>query len=151
MNGYFNWGQGMTDYLSTTGTGVGSTPNAAAGFQAPMGNVGGWNTFSNILGGIGSIANAYTGFKQLGLARDQFNWQRDAYNTNLVNQANLVNSQLADRQRRRQFFDSSAATPEAYLAQYGAASSTQEANDRQKQNQNSWTRSTALNSVGTRG
>ena len=111
----------------------------------------GWNTFSNILGGISGLANAFTGFKQLGLAKDQFKWQKDAFNTNLVNQANLVNSQLADRQRRRQFFDSSAASPEEYVAKYGAASSVGEAKDKQTQNQNAWNSSKALNNVKVGG
>lgn len=116
-----------------------------------LNNVSGWNTFSNVLGGISGLANAFTGFKQLGLAKKQFNWQKDAFNTNLVNQANLVNSQLADRQNRRQFFDSNAMGADQYLARYGAASSVQEANERQQQNQNAWNRSKALNNVATGG
>lgn len=116
-----------------------------------LGNVSGWNTFSNVLGGISGLANAFTGFKQLGLAKKQFNWQKDAFNTNLVNQANLVNSQLADRQNRRQFFDSNAMSADQYLARYGAASSVQEAKERQQQNQNAWNRSKALNNVATGG
>lgn len=150
MNGFFNWNQGMSDYVQNTGlnTNTGVAPTAP---NLNIGGTSGWNTFGNIMQGIGSVANAYTGFKQLGLARDQFNWQKDAYNTNLVNQANLVNSQLADRQRRRQFFDNTAVSPTQYLAQYGAASSTTEANQRQADNTNAWTRSRALNNVTSGG
>lgn len=128
-------------------TGIGNVLGAGNNMQ----NVSGWNTFSNVLGGISGLANAFTGFKQLGLAKDQFRWQKDAFNTNLVNQANLVNSQLADRQRRRVAFDSTATPVDQYMNQYGAASSVQEANQRQQQNQNAWNRSQAMNKVPVGG
>lgn len=54
----------------------------------------GWGVpaLQGILGGI----NAYASLKNLGLAKDQFNFQKSAYNTDLYNQATLVNAQMAD-------------------------------------------------------
>lgn len=113
--------------------------------------VSGWNTFSNVLGGISGLADAFTGFKQLGLAKKQFNWQKDAFNTNLVNQANLINQQLERKATADARWSSSAPDPASVMAKYGVASSIQEAKERQQQNQNAWNRSKALNNVATGG
>lgn len=114
-------------------------------------NVSGWNTFSNVLGGISGLANAFTGFKQLGLAKKQFNWQKDAFNTNLLNQANLINRELERKATADAYWSDSAPNPSTVMSQYGVASSIQEANERQQQNQNAWNQSKALNNVATGG
>ena len=127
-------------------------------FTGKQGNSGistqatnGWNTFSNVLGGIGAITNAFTGFKQFGLAKDQFNWQKDAFNTNLLNQANLINRELERKATADAYWSNSAPNPSTVMSQYGVASSIQEANERQQQNQNAWNQSKALNNVATGG
>ena len=114
-------------------------------------NVSGWNTFSNVLGGISGLANAFTGFKQFGLAKDQFNWQKDAFNTNLLNQANLVNQQLERKATADAYWSSSAPDPSEVMQKYGVASSIQEANQRQQQNQNAWNSSQSMNKVPVGG
>lgn len=111
----------------------------------------GWNTFSNVLGGISGLANAFTGFKQLGLAKDQFSWQKDVFNTNLLNQANLINQQLERKAIADAYWSNSAPDPSTVMSQYGVASSIQEAKERQQQNQNAWNNSKALNNVATGG
>lgn len=60
--------------------------------------------FGNVMGGFNALAggvNAYTGLKQLGLAEDTFKFNKEAFSTNLANQAKTINSQLEDRQRGR--------------------------------------------------
>ena len=59
----------------------------------------GW--VSPVVGAASGIANAWTGMQQLGLAKDQLNFQKDAYTKNYENQRQLTNSQLEDRQRTR--------------------------------------------------
>ena len=49
---------------------------------------------------LGGLAGAYTGIKQLGLQKDQFNLQKQYAATNLANQAKTVNLQLEDKYRR---------------------------------------------------
>lgn len=54
-----------------------------------------------IMNGIGSAVSIYTALSNLGLAKDQFNFQKDAYNTNLANQRQSYNTALEDRTRSR--------------------------------------------------
>ncbi|MCD1628466.1 hypothetical protein [Marinobacter shengliensis] len=78
--------------------------------------------------GIGQFGlNAYMGLKnyglakkQLSLAKDSFNFNKDLSLTNLENQANLTNAELADRQNKRNIqnpgmFEDTA----SYMANYG--------------------------------
>ena len=74
--------------------------------NAPSVNGGGNSFFSadNVNTGLTSLAQllgAFSGMKQLDLAKDQFKFQKGAFQTNLANQANLTNSQLSDRQDMR--------------------------------------------------
>ena len=53
------------------------------------------------LGLLKGFGDSYLGMKQLDLAKDQFDFQKDAFNANFGNAASLTNTQLADRQRAR--------------------------------------------------
>ena len=53
------------------------------------------------LQGLGSLFSAWNGMQSLGLARDQLQFQKDAYNTNLANSIQSYNTQLEDRIRGR--------------------------------------------------
>lgn len=53
------------------------------------------------LQGLGSLFSAWTGMQSLGLAQDQLQFQKDAYNTNLNNSIQSYNTQLEDRIRGR--------------------------------------------------
>lgn len=87
----WNW----TDFL------FGSTNN-----QTGIKTNGALGTGSGILQGLGS---AYMGMKQYGLAKDQLQFSKDAFNKNYAAQAKMTNSMLEDRQRARM-----ASNPGAY-------------------------------------
>jgi hypothetical protein len=71
---------------------AGNNPGAG-GFN--LGNLAtGVNTASNLFG-------AWTGFKQLGLAKDSLKESKRQFNLNYDNQKTLTNSRLEDRQRAR--------------------------------------------------
>lgn len=78
------------------------------------------NTVGSALMGL---YGAYNAHKQLGLAKDTLNFNKDQYYTNLNNQRKMVNSQLEDRQRRRvaQAKDGGTTTISVgdYMAKYG--------------------------------
>lgn len=78
------------------------------------------NTVGSALMGL---YGAYNAHKQLGLAKDTLNFNKDQYYTNLNNQRKMVNSQLEDRQRRRvaQAKDGGTTTTSVgdYMAKYG--------------------------------
>jgi len=68
------------------------------------GNEGGTNFLGNLNTGLGAASNLfkmYSGLKQLGLAREQLDFNRSAFDTNLQNQGRLTNARLEDRQARR--------------------------------------------------
>lgn len=86
------------------------------------------NNIGKSLTGLAQLLGAFSGMKQMDLAEDQFSFQKDAFRTNLTNQANLTNSQLADRQdmRNRDAAQSGRAgefeTTANYLNRFGASS-----------------------------
>jgi hypothetical protein len=53
------------------------------------------------LSALGSLLQAYNGYKQLQLGRDAFDFGKSTYNQDTANQARLTNSELEDRQRAR--------------------------------------------------
>ena len=72
------------------------------------------------ISGLTSIANGYLGMKQLGLAQDQFNFQKDAFNKNWAAKKATTNSALEDRQRARVASNSGAYQSVGdYMNQYG--------------------------------
>ena len=75
-------GGGITDSGAATS---GSTPTTT-----------GWQNFSDIMSGIGSMMGAINGFRGLSLAKKQFNFQKDVTTTNLYNQATDYNGQMED-------------------------------------------------------
>ena len=49
-----------------------------------------------IAGGLGDLANAYLGYKNYKLAKDQFGFEKAATNRNIFNEGTLINTQLAN-------------------------------------------------------
>mgnify|MGYP003498412589 CR=1 FL=1 len=75
-----------------------------------------------ITGGVGianALANAYFGWKNLGLAKDQFNFQKESWNKNFANQVTTTNNQLEEQARRRYISSPTTnITPEEYMAKH---------------------------------
>jgi hypothetical protein len=90
-----------------TGGGVDSTwaPAGGWGGAAGGGNMAGlgMNIPTLQLGfqGLSSLANLYTGLKALGLAQDQFGFQKDMAQKNLANSTQSYNTALTDRATAR--------------------------------------------------
>lgn len=60
------------------------------------------NGFGETALGVGnSLLNAFMGYQQLGIAKDQLSESKRQFDLNYGNQKTLVNSQLEDRQRAR--------------------------------------------------
>lgn len=78
-------------------TGQGGVFNLASMF----GGEGSTGWVNPMLQGIGGILGGWNGMQQLDLAKDQFAFTKEAYQTNLANQTQLTNQQLMDRQTRR--------------------------------------------------
>lgn len=104
-------------------TGSSNTPNVATPEttepQGLWGKLGGLDGLSTILKGLGSIGGVMAAFKGLDLAKDQFKFQKEAYNTNLANQTQSYNTALEDTIRARyQGAGRPVREAEAYLAKH---------------------------------
>lgn len=67
-----------------------------------LGLKNGWADLGQLgLGALNTGFNIYGGLKQLGLAKDQLNFTKDAFNTNLANSIKSYNTALEDRARSR--------------------------------------------------
>lgn len=86
------------DILSMLGSlsgGQGGAGGSGFGLNLPTINAG--------IQGIGQLGSLYLGIKQLGLAKDSFKLQKDAYKTNLANQTSSYNTQVTDRVNGRSY------------------------------------------------
>ena len=82
--------------------------------------IGQQGILSPAISGLTSISNGYLAMKQLGLAQDQFNFQKDAFNKNWAAKKATTNSALEDRQRARVASNSGAYQSVGdYMNQYG--------------------------------
>ena len=73
----------------------------------------------NIMGGIGSLANIYSSLQAIGVAKDNLNFQKEAFGTNLGNQRQSYNTALEDRTRSRMHTEGkTSADVDAYLAKH---------------------------------
>ena len=71
------------------------------------------------LSAMNNLGNMWLGMKTYGLAEDQLKFDKQAFNKNFAAQRNVLNSQLADRQRRRVMENPAAMPVDEYMAQYG--------------------------------
>lgn len=108
-----SYGMGATPTLgaNTSGTIAGSAPQgllagSGLGLNLPTLQLG--------LDSLGKLGSLYTGIQALGLAKDQFSFQKDMANKNYTNQVSTYNTSLEDKARGRASVDGSNA--DAYIA-----------------------------------
>jgi len=90
---------GGTNAFAQNSAGFGlDTGNNSGGLFS---NLGGFSTIASGLQAGASIWDAYNASKMAGLAEDQMNFQRAAYNQNTALQAQTINTNLEDRQNAR--------------------------------------------------
>lgn len=78
-----------SDALAQASVGQTGADQAAGGMN--------WGNVSDILGGIAQLGNLWNAWQSNKLAGEQFDFQKDAYKTNLKNQTKSYNTALADR------------------------------------------------------
>lgn len=79
--------------------GAGQAGNGLNANGVPMLN--GWQKFSNLMSGLGSLSNIYMGYKSYKLAKDQLNFQKQSYATDLRNRVTDYNGQMTDMHTAR--------------------------------------------------
>lgn len=97
LKSYTSNGVNSGDFWDTYNN-FGNTNNGLANYSSnDKGTDIGWNTetLAGIAGGLqalSGLANAYMSYKNYGLAKDQFNFQKGLANRNLANQAKVINN-----------------------------------------------------------
>lgn len=109
------------DRLTQIKDGVGSAVDTAgANAQTAWGKMSYGERGTALLGAATGLYGAYNARKTGKLAREQFNFSKDAFNRNFAAQAKTTNSQLADRQNARHTRDPKAHSSVAdYMKKYG--------------------------------
>ncbi len=105
---------GISGISGTGGTGVAgggtattpTVPGAGAGTGGLFSQGMSWlgdnsQGLGSLLQGIGALSSIFSTNKQIGLAQDNLNFQKQAYETNLGNQISTYNTNLEDRIRGR--------------------------------------------------
>ena len=88
-----------------------------AGKMGPNGWTPGWGMQG--MQALGGLASAWNGMQQLDLAKDQFAFQKRAYEQNYNNQKTLTNAYLRDRQARRIAEGTAQGTVDDYMDKNG--------------------------------
>jgi len=135
-----SWASGAADYSigSNAGTSTGGT-GGALNYTAPAGSVGsgtgtggggvgpqtgpGWfgehGKMNTIIGGVQVLGSLWNSFQQHKMAKEQMNFAREQWDTNLENQTQTYNTALEDRIRSRHHTEGrGAGETEAYLNEH---------------------------------
>lgn len=98
----------LSGYGSMSAPATGSIVPTGGAAAAPQGFMQGAKTWlsngqnlGSVFQGIGALTNAYLGFRQLSMAKDQLNFQKDSWAKNFANSAKTYNTSLEDRIRGR--------------------------------------------------
>lgn len=107
-------GSGVPDLggtvANTSAPGTGALGASASGLGANL------PTLQLGVQGLSSLASLYTGLKALGLAKDQFSFQKDLASKNYANSVASYNTQLSDRANARAATENqSPASAQAYI------------------------------------
>ena len=127
------YGTGIDVMKGFGSTGGFSTPDALNGFSgsplagAAQGGSGLWdglgeffgNHGKTLVGGLGALGGLFMNTRNYGLAKDQLNMQREAYDKNYAAQRQMTNARLEDRQRARNAGSIGHLGTEEYMDRYG--------------------------------
>jgi len=109
---------------NTMGNGeVRTTPQMSTQPQGTswFGSNGYLSTGSQILGAATSAANAYLGYKNYGLAQDQFAFTKNAANRDIANEGQLINNDIVNANNVGLALAGNTLTPEQQAASRAAA------------------------------
>lgn len=96
-----------------------NAPNAAGGQSGFLSGIGGIEGLGTIMQGIGTVGQIWSSLQAVRMAREQLNFQREAYQTNLANQTQSYNTALEDRIRSRYFTEGRGSDAvDSYLAEH---------------------------------
>lgn len=104
---------------AAAGSGAEDVPVPGSDSAGWFKGIGGLDGLAQIAKGIGSLGSMFAAFKGLNLAKDQFQFQKESYQTNLANQTQAYNTELSDKATARyQAAGMPNADAEAYIAKH---------------------------------
>lgn len=111
------------DNIPNTSAGFAKDVNAVKQFgnsiKTDWGNLTGLEKVSTVGNLLGGAWNAYSANKQLGMQQDAMNLAKKQWQMDWDAKAKITNSELADRQAKRHYSDSKAASVADYMGKYG--------------------------------
>ncbi|CBW47058.1 Strucutural protein, N4 gp52-like protein [Roseovarius Plymouth podovirus 1] len=131
-----SWATGAADYSIGSQAPMSSGGGGALSYTAPSGSVGsgtggtgggvgaqtspGWfgehGKMNTIIGGVQVLGSLWNSFQQHKMAKEQMNFAREQWDTNLANQTQTYNTALEDRIRSRHFTEGKgAAETDSYI------------------------------------
>jgi hypothetical protein len=112
----------VAKFLPSTAGGQGATIGEVGNVNPNLnpnsmwGKMGGLEGLGNAAGIVGDLGGVYTALKGLGLAKDQLNFNKSSYNTNLANQTKTYNTELEGRTQAQYFTEGkTTAQADAYV------------------------------------
>lgn len=90
-----------------------------SGIKSDWSNLTGLEKVSTVGNVLGGAWNAYSAHKQLGMQKDAMNLAKKQWQMDWDAKAKITNSELADRQAKRHYSDSKAASVADYMGKYG--------------------------------
>lgn len=99
---------------------VSGTQHGGSLTQSGSSGLGVLGTGASILQGLGSLAGAYTGYKSLGLAEDQFDFSKAAANRDIANQGQTINNSIQNASDVGLALGGGAMSPEQIAAEKAA-------------------------------
>lgn len=99
--------EGLGDWWNSSRTGDGFLTS-----ESMFGGEGSTGWVNPLMKGVGSVMSGWNAMQQLDLAKEQFAFSKQAYQTNLANQTQLTNQALVDRQNARAAANSSFQAPD---------------------------------------
>lgn len=92
---------GVSPLGNSLNAAVAPTPPTGPDWLSMEGAFGKNGWAGTALGAASGLMQGFMGMQNYGLAKDQLNFQKDAFEKNLANQTKLTNNSLEDRQRAR--------------------------------------------------
>lgn len=106
--------------LQTAGEFKADQASANMNTDGGFGGLGGLAGIGQIAGGLGALGSAWTGYKALGLAEDQFGFEKAATNRNIANQGLLANNAITNANEVGLALGGGAMTPDQIAASKAA-------------------------------
>lgn len=109
----------ITQQVANGDSATADTPTDDVTGEGWFSQLGGFKGLSNLAQGLGSLGQIYSAIKGVQLAQDQFDFNKQAYNTNLANTTKSYNTALEGKTKARYVMENkSSEAADEYIAKH---------------------------------